>query len=59
MEKKIDEIFKFINNSDKLNEFDKIFEDMQKVTFSSKELIDKLKYDDLIVEKVERISNER
>ena len=59
IEKKINEILKDLNGSDRLNDFDKIIDEVQKNIIDSREKINKLKYDDLIIQKVENIVKQR
>ena len=59
IEKKINEILKDLNGSDRLNDFDKIIDEVQKNIIDSREKINKLKYDDLIIQKVENIVKQK
>ena len=59
IDKKINDILKDLNSSDKFDEFDRIINDIQKNIIQSHEKISKLKYDDLIIQKVENIVNQK
>ena len=59
VEKKIEEILKILNNGDKLNDFDKIFDEIKNINIATMSDIDKIKYDEIVGEKVEQMSKEK
>ena len=59
IEKKIDEILKGLSFSEKVSDFHTIIASLNNALVESKKQIDKLKYDDVIEEKVEIISRPR
>ena len=59
IEIKINDILKDLNGSDRLNDFDKIIDEVQKNIIDSREKINKLKYDDLIIQKIDNIVKQK